>query len=205
MCGLRGSRVARVGARKKLLQIVLAIVVALQLAACSKTVQWEEEVPLNTGETIWVKRSDSYVKGGEPGNPLKWSWGIERRKYEFLWHGRSYTYQTEPKISLGAILLYASTADNIIAIVDVTPNCTKPGYGEFRWDKGGWQLQKNISPILIGQSRNLMAYYSATDGEIPVRVTQEFIRNSRFDLPQRGGEESRLLESRIATNCSRMK
>ena len=37
-------------------QMVLWCVLALHLAACSRTVEWQEEVPLNTGETIWVKR-----------------------------------------------------------------------------------------------------------------------------------------------------
>ena len=36
---------------KTSLRILVAMVAALQLTACSKTVQWEEEVPLNTGET----------------------------------------------------------------------------------------------------------------------------------------------------------
>ena len=35
---------------KTSLRILVAMVAALQLTACSKTVQWEE-VPLNTGET----------------------------------------------------------------------------------------------------------------------------------------------------------
>lgn len=184
---------------KKPLQILLTVTAALQLSACSKTVQWEEEVPLNTGETIWVKRMDSYVKGSEPGNPLKMTWGLDKRHYEFSWHGQHYTYQTE---SIGAILLYELIADKAISIVDSTKNCAKPGYGEFRWRNGIWQLQQNISPELIGQPRNLMDYASADDGAIPPRVTQDFIRNSRFDLPQNGSSKSHLLASKIATNCS---
>ena len=30
---------------------------ALVLSACGRTVTWEEEVPLNTGETIWIERT----------------------------------------------------------------------------------------------------------------------------------------------------
>ena len=37
-----------------LLKIFLVGAGMLQLSACSKTVQWEEEVPLNTGEVFWV-------------------------------------------------------------------------------------------------------------------------------------------------------
>ena len=39
------------------LKFITTMVLAVLLVACSKTVQWEEEVPLNTGEVIWVKRS----------------------------------------------------------------------------------------------------------------------------------------------------
>lgn len=55
---------------KRPLQILLAAIAALQLTACSKTVQWEEEVPLNTGETIWVHRSMPWVYKGGFGNPF---------------------------------------------------------------------------------------------------------------------------------------
>ena len=55
---------------KKPLQILLIVIAATQLAACSKTVQWEEEVPLNTGETIWVEKTLNYTIKGGAGNPL---------------------------------------------------------------------------------------------------------------------------------------
>jgi hypothetical protein len=38
------------------------VVAVFLLSACSKTVTWEEEVPLNTGEVIWVERVDSYER-----------------------------------------------------------------------------------------------------------------------------------------------
>lgn len=191
----------------------LAKIVALSsslllLSACSKTiktVQWEEEVPLNTGETIWVKRTDTYKRESEYANPLKSVWGINNRVYEFLWQGQKYFYQRDIKESIGAILIYASPVDKTISIVAGAANCAKPGYGEFRWTNGSWELQQHVSPVLVGQPRNLMKFYSGTDGDIPARVTQEFIRNSRFDLPQNGGAESHLRESKIASNCSKGK
>jgi hypothetical protein len=48
------------------------------ITACSKTVQWEEEVPLNTGETIWVKRSDTYVRC---------KWGGGQKPDRIVFHG----------------------------------------------------------------------------------------------------------------------
>lgn len=182
------------------LRILLMMLVALQLTACSKTVQWEEEVPLITGETIWVKRSDSYVKGGEPGNPLKMTWGIDKRAYEFSWQGQHYNYQTDAKVSLGAILLYPLVADKTIAIVDGTRDCAKSGYGEFRWVSGRWQLQKNVGPTLIGQPRNLMGFYS-DEGDIPARVDKEF-KQQADTAPNRGKKALNLDASIIAINCS---
>lgn len=200
-----GKRETAMNRVRKLLGLLLALVVAAQLTACSKTVQWEEEVPLNTGETIWVKRSDSYVKGGDLGNPLKMVWGLEKRAYEFSWHGQKYAFETKPRVSWSIILIYVFTADNTIAIVHGTRDCAKPGYGEFRWINGGWHVQKNISPVLIGQPRNVMGFFSSDDGDIPARVDVAFKRNSHFDLPQMGGEKTHLLKSEIAINCSERK
>ena len=189
---------------KKPLQILLVVLAAAQLTACSKTVQWEEEVPLNTGETIWVKRTDTFVKEtGGGGRPLPLTWGLDKRAYEFSWQGQKYAYQVATKVG-GPVLIHVFEDKKTIAIVDSAwPHCV--GYGEFRWIDGKWQLQANVNKSLVGQPRNLMDFYSGTDGEIPARVTQEFIRNSHFDAPQNGGSMSHLLESKIAINCTRSK
>jgi len=183
------------------LRILLSMLAALALTACSKTVQWEEEVPLNTGEVIWVKRTDTFAKEMEGGGNMGITWGLDKRAYEFSWQGKHYTYQTEPKVSLGAILIYVFPADKTIAIVDATRNCTKPGYGEFRWTNGGWNIQENVSPTLIGQPRNLMSHYSADIGDIPARVTKE-IRHAEDTTANRGKIDLSLEPSRISTNCS---
>jgi hypothetical protein len=185
---------------KRTLQLLLAVIAATQITACSKTVQWEEEVPLNTGEVIWVKRTDTFVRRSEPGNPLQMGWWPDGRSYKFSWQGQAYSYDVKGA-STGPILMHVYLEEKTVAMVDSGwPTCS--GYGEFRWTSGGWQLQSSTNSALIGQPRNLMDYYSAEDGAIPARVTQEFIRNSRFDLPQKGGSLSHLLASKIATNCS---
>lgn len=192
----------------KLLKLSLAGLAALQLSACSqtKTVDWEEEVVLNTGEVIWVNRADTFRRGTEPGNPLKSTWWPDGRFYEFSWQGQKYTYRARSKVG-GPILMFVDPADKSILLIDSTFNldCAKPGYGEFRWNHGSWQLQQNVSLAVVGQPRNLMSYYSAAEGAIPARVTQEFIRSSRFDSPQNGGAESNLSASKIALDCSRSK
>ena len=49
--------------------ISIAMLAIMQLTACAKNVQWEEEVLLNTGETIWVTKEVRYTIKGQPGNP----------------------------------------------------------------------------------------------------------------------------------------
>lgn len=178
----------------------MILAAALQLCACSKTVQWEEEVPLNTGEVIWVKRTDTYVKGGEPGNPLQMSWGIRKRAYAFSWQGRPYAYETQLPVSLGALLIHVFDTDKVVAIVDRSRRCAKAGFAEFRWVGGKWQVQKNVSPLLVGQPANLMAYYSAEDGKIPARVTTA-IRNAEEAHPGRGLRTLSLDAPSIALDC----
>ena len=176
----------------------------LLLSACSqtvKTVQWEEEVPLNTGETIWVKRLDTFVKGPEPGNPLKRTWGLEKRDYVFAWQGQKYAYVVKTKTG-GPVLIHVLLADNTIAIVDSAwPYCA--GYGEFRWIDGYWQLQKNVSPTIIGQRRNLMGSFDAA-GEIPARVDTAF--KHQIDTSVNSSQKiMQIEEAHLATNCPRKK
>lgn len=103
--------------KRMTLGIVLAALPAL--AACSKTVQWEEEVPLNTGEVIWVKRTVVYTKQGGAGNPLDVAYRPENNEtIEFAWGGKKYSYEGDARIILLAIspqkkpVLVARAADN---------------------------------------------------------------------------------------------
>ena len=43
-------------------RLALAIACAVLMTGCSKRVEWREEVPLNTGQTIWVQRSALYER-----------------------------------------------------------------------------------------------------------------------------------------------
>jgi hypothetical protein len=179
---------------------------SLLLSACGqseKIVRWDEEVLLNTGETIWVKRADIFVKGAEPGNPLQRTWKLDRRAYEFTWQGQKYIYTTEVKLSPGALLIYVHDASKTISIVDFNRECIKPGYGEFRWVNGNWQLQQNVAPALIGQVRNLMGSFDS-EGEIPAQVNRAF-KQQIDTAPNRSKKIMQIDESNLATNCTRIK
>lgn len=68
---------------KKPLQVTLLALVAMQLSACSRTVEWQVEVPLNTGETIWVKHESAYKLQVVGGNPLDLAYQsrLDRKNY----------------------------------------------------------------------------------------------------------------------------
>lgn len=169
---------------------------AALLVGCSKTVQWEEEVPLNTGEVIWVKRTDTYERAFD-NNPFKPIWALNTRAYDFVWRSQKYGYRSKFR---GPILLHVYSSENLVSLIDSGwPNCS--GYGEFQWHDGIWQLQKNVNKAVIGRPRNLMDYFSAVEGVIPPRVTQEFIASQHFEDPRRGGSMTHVFESKIAINC----
>ena len=66
----------------------------MQLAACSREVNWKEEVPLNTGEPIWVTRSIKYSLLGAGGNPFDIGYSPEwTEELSFKWNGKKYIYK----------------------------------------------------------------------------------------------------------------
>lgn len=148
---------------KTMLRTMLAVVAALQLTACSKTVQWEEEVPLNTGETIWVKRSGAYTYKSAPGNPLDFGYGPERRStIEFDYKGKKYSHTSEAGLVLLAI--DPEGKPNLIAPVNDDWGwqhnyyCVTPYYVQFRSDETGkhWNWPEQIDHWLYNLPVNLV-------------------------------------------------
>ena len=143
------------------LRLGVALTAVLMLSGCggssAKSVSWDEEVRLNTGEVLWIKRTDNFQRRSVPGNPLQMGWWPDVRTYEFAYRNRNYLYRTNPADSLGALMLFARGDD--VMVIDATRACGKPGYAEFRWDGQRWQA-RNVGPDAIGQPRNLMQAYS---------------------------------------------
>ena len=74
------------------------------LTACSKTVTWEEEVPLNTGEVIWVERSVDYSIQGDAGNPMDLALRPGKEQtLAFEWKGMKYRYQGDACLQVLAV------------------------------------------------------------------------------------------------------
>lgn len=74
------------------------------LSACSKTVTWEEEVPLNTGEIIWVERSVEYSIQGDAGNPFSLLWRTSGPSLmKFALNNKTYNFSSLGNIQMLAI------------------------------------------------------------------------------------------------------
>lgn len=133
-------------------------------SACSKTVEWEEEVPLNTGETIWVKRSVKYKIQGGAGNPFDFALRpVRDETTEFVWKGKTYRYIGDARIALLAIspqqtpVLVARAADSAWDAMHHY-QCTIPFYVQLVPDESGeiWTWPPRIEEWLFNLPTNLL-------------------------------------------------
>ncbi len=135
------------------------------LSACSKTVTWEEEVPLNTGEVIWVKRSMPWAYMGGFGNPFDIAMrptGEQTIRFEY--GGNAYNYTGNANILWLAItpekkpVLVARAADFGWASAN-NYTCVTPYYVQFVPDPTGktWTWPEKIEPWLYQLEVNLIA------------------------------------------------
>jgi hypothetical protein len=147
---------------KTFLKLILIMGTVMTISACSKTVQWEEEVPLNTGETIWVKRTVEYTLQGGSGNPFDMAYRPGQITTKFDWKGKSYVFDKH-----GGVFVLAISPTGVPALVALADagswnykngyKCTLPFYVQFIPDISGkkWNWPEHIEPWLIGLSANL--------------------------------------------------
>lgn len=150
---------------KKTLQLLFAVTAALTfLTGCTRSVTWEEEVSLNTGETIVVKRSGTYTYKSEPGNPLDFGYGPDwRSTIEFTYKGKNYTHTDD-----AGLVLLAIAPDGVPNLVASAGSyewqwkhkyyCVTPSYVQFRPDNTGknWTWPERIDPWLYSLPTNLI-------------------------------------------------
>lgn len=146
------------------------------LAACSKTVQWEEEVPLNTGETIWVKRTITYKYETTQDNPFVFQyWPMGNQEITFGWKGRDYRFLSEKRL----ILLAISPIDQLPVLIEPKvwekasdDPCVKPFYTQLvlAENKQEWIRLSKVDPWVYNLPRNLMAHRGSLD-EVQKRYT----------------------------------
>lgn len=160
---------------------------AVVLSGCSRTVTWEEEVPLNTGETIWIERTMPWKLLGGAGNPFDLELRPTRRQtIRFRYHGRQYIYEGKADISwiavspkTGVPILVAPAAsfawDNENSFY-----CTVPHYVQFIPDSTGraWTWPERIETWLYGTSANVMS-------SIPKLNEHGVLRYTRYEKERR--------------------
>ena len=147
------------------LKILLIGLAVTALTACYRTVEWEEEVPLNTGETIWVKRELTYAIRGAYANPLDLGFRAKpNQTFKFDYGGRRYTYRGEAMIILIAIspitqkpILVANPAGNDWQYQN-RYSCTTPFFVQFNPNGDGerWTWPPQIENLLYGMPTNIM-------------------------------------------------
>jgi hypothetical protein len=163
-----------------------AVIVATQLTACSKTVVWEEEVPLNTGEVIWVKRTVEYEYQGGAGNPFDMAYRSNFNELtEFTWGGKKYAYQGDARIMLLAISprkqpVLVAPADDRGWDSRHKFACVTPYYVQLIPDATGtvWTWPPAIKPWLYGLKANLLL-----SRHTPEKMTK------RYTAEERNGED----------------
>jgi hypothetical protein len=156
---------------KSFLKLILIMGTAMTITACSKTVQWEEEVPLNTGETIWVKRTVEYKLKGAGGNPFDMAYRPDwTETLEFMWQGKKYSYRGKAWIDVLAISPF--TKEPVLVAWAANKDwhfqnnyrCTVPFYVQFIPDSSGrvWIWPTAIESWLYGTSYNMMRHKPET-------------------------------------------
>lgn len=189
---------------------VAALLLALLLVGCSKTVRWEEEVPLNTGEVIWVKRSATYSIKGAAGNPMDIGYRLDwKETLSFNWRGRSYSYEGDADLMLLAI-----SPQNSPVLVAPAGNkswdwkhdyrCATPHYVQLVPDVSGrnWNWPPELEPWLHGLPANLMAQ-RRNPGEMKARYSTED-RNAEDAVSRLQSPVSATVDRKhISKNCKR--
>lgn len=133
----------------------------MAITACSKTVQWEEEVPLNTGETIVVKRSGVYTYRGLTSDGSHFRYVPEwRSTIEFTYKGIQYSYTGEASIQLLAIA--PNGMPNLVADARGWGNrnkypCVTPYYVQLKPVETGkqWTWPSQVEQWLFNLPTNL--------------------------------------------------
>lgn len=166
----RANRLVWIGsdmslAKFKLMKLCVVVpLMALALSACSKTVQWEEEVPLNTGETIVIKRSGTYTYRCEFAVGTGCGYGPDwRSTIEFTYNGKKYVYTGEAFPMVLAIS--PGWIPNLIAVADESGwgnknnySCNAPYYVQFQPSENGrkWTWPDKIDTWLYNLPTNLV-------------------------------------------------
>ena len=153
------------GHRAAAYRTLMILLCLFALGGCTRTVTWEEEVPLNTGETIWVERRMPWEMLGGYGNPFDISMQPTREQtIRFTYGRKDYVYVGRANVLWLAIspertpVLVAPAAD-YGWYSENSYYCVIPYYVQLVPDQSGkqWTWPEAIEPWLYQMPANLMA------------------------------------------------
>lgn len=205
------KREAAMNCIKTTLRILLTTIAALQLAACSRTVQWKEEVLLNTGETIWISKVVRYTINGQPGNPLDMGYLPDHAEVtSFEFDGREYVFN-EPVNTLvlaisnhkTPVFLAEPASKGWYKLVDF-PMCATPYYVQFVPDSTGlrWTWLEHIEPWTYNLHTNLMLdRYSPS--RLKDRYTMADKAKQHYWMDRHSVDIQKIDPSKMNQNCQR--
>jgi hypothetical protein len=161
-----------------LMGVCILLVGSCAFVTRDRVVSWEEEVLLNTGETIIAKRTVPWSFQGGAGNPLSMAMrpNVSQEVLQFTYKGKDYSYSGGAAV--GWIVISKEGIPNLVAIPSsygwARRNfyyCTDPFYVQFKPSGDGktWTWPKNIEPWLYGLPYNLMAVIPKLDEKIKKR------------------------------------
>lgn len=169
----------------------LAGIAVLYVTACTKTVKWQEDVLLNTGQTLIVEQIARFEIPGGGGNPFDLGMRETGRKLKFKWGGKSYLFD----LPIFAMVLAISPTGQPVVLAQAASGswdavhgykCTLPYYVQFAFDenRGEWIWPSSIEPWTHNLPANLFR-----DSELAEKltrritpedlVTQGFMKNRR--------------------------
>ena len=152
------------------IRLAIILLSAVLLGACSRTVTWEEEVPLNTGESIVVTRSGTYYFHYDAGSGfIGYSPKLDST-IEFTHKGKKYSHRGEARINLVAI--DPNGVPSLVADARGWGNynkypCVTPYYVQFKPDETGtqWRWPNQIEPWLYNLPTNLLVGLSKIEDD----------------------------------------
>lgn len=188
---------------KKLLQVLLAVVFATQLTACSKSnFKWTEDVLLRDGQQITITRA---LEGLEAFGGIGDAGGTEHKATTITFPPGLADAPTAPLSTHFNPMVLNQTPQGqwyVLAIIQMCEDWKQIGYPklpytQYNWANGAWQ-QVPLDPVHIGEKANLLVAVHRKSGE-PSHHTLESKR-ARDDAATMFSEDREIV-NRWNTSC----
>lgn len=191
---------------KKPLQILLAVIAALQLVACSKSnFKWTEDVLLQNGQQITITRA---LEGLEALGGIGDAGGTEHKATTITFPPGLAGVPATLSTHFNPMVLNQTPQGQwyVLARIQMCEDWTQLGYPklpytQYNWVNGAWQ-QVPLDPVHIGEKANLLVAVHRKSGEPPHHTLQS--KRARDDAATMFSEWREIV-SRWNTSCDNSK